>query len=234
MTQSLHIGLVLFPRLTQLDLTGPYEVLARIPGVTVHLVAASLAPVVSEHGLAITPTVAFDDAPPFDLLCVPGGLGVDPMMEDPVLLSFLKRQAEQARYVTSVCTGSLLLGAAGLLQGYKATTHWMALPFLAAFGAEAVDERVVVDRNRITGSGITAGMDFGLTVAAEVAGPTVAQAIQLVLEYDPKPPFASGSPRTAPPAIVERVKQARQAHQAERTAIVERASAPWRSSARRP
>jgi len=229
-SQSLHVGLVLFPRLTQLDLTGPYEVLARVPGATVHLIAASMDPVVSEYGLAITPTVTFEEAPALDLFCVPGGTGVNPMMEDERLLRFLEDQGARARYVTSVCTGSLLLGAAGLLHGYRATTHWMSMDMLAAFGAEAVDERVVVDRNRITGGGITGGIDFGLAVAAEIAGPGVAQAIQLMMEYDPRPPFACGSPRTAPPELVEKVRQARQALQTERAAIVERASARVRAA----
>jgi cyclohexyl-isocyanide hydratase len=230
---TLQVGLVVFPRLTQLDLTGPYEVLARIPGAAVHLVAASMAPVVSELGLAIPPTTTFDDAPPLDLLCVPGGPGVNPMMEDAALLRYLADQGRTARYVTAVCTGSLLLGAAGLLRGYRATTHWMSLGMLAAFGATPVEERVVIDRNRITGGGITAGMDFGLVVAAEIAGPDLAQAIQLVLEYDPKPPFTSGSPRTAPPALVQKVVDQRQALQAERTAIVERAAARLDSSKER-
>lgn len=222
---TLDIGLVLFPRLTQLDLTGPYEVFSRLPGARVHLTAATLAPVVSERGLAIMPTVTFDRTPPLDILCVPGGPGVNPLMEDPALLAFLQAQGRHARYVTAVCTGALLLGAAGLLRGYRATTHWMSLDLLALFGAEAAHERVVIDRNRITGGGVTAGVDFGLVVAAELVGPRVAQEIQLMIEYDPAPPFPSGSPGRAPLDLVESVTAARQEAQDERRRIAERAAA---------
>jgi cyclohexyl-isocyanide hydratase len=217
--------MVLFPRLTQLDLTGPYEVFARMPGTRVYLVAASLELIVSEHGLALLPDAAFDQVPPLDILFVPGGTGVNPMMEDRVLLEFLAAQGRQARYVTSVCTGALLLGAAGLLRGYRATTHWLSLDLLPLFGAEAVGERVVIDRNRITGGGVTAGIDFGLAVAAEIFGPAVAQEIQLTIEYNPEPPFQSGSRTTAPAELVERVIDTRQGIQAERRAIAERAAA---------
>lgn len=221
---GLSVGLVLFPRLTQLDLTGPYEVFSRVPGTAVHLVAESSAPVVSERGLAILPTMTFDRTPPLDILCVPGGPGVNPMMENDAMLEFLRQQGRQARYVTSVCTGALLLGAAGLLRGYRATTHWLSLDLLRLFGAEAVDERVVIDRNRITGGGITAGIDFGLVVAAEIAGPSAAQEIQLMIEYDPAPPFSSGSPRTAPRELVDGVIASRRALQIDRLRIAERAA----------
>ena len=219
------VGLVLFPKLTQLDLTGPYEIFSRMPETTVHLVAASSAPVPSERGLAIVPDTTFDAAGPFDILCVPGGPGVNPMMEDERLLRFLRVQAEHARYVTSVCTGALLLGAAGLLRGYRATTHWLSLDLLPLFGAEAVDARVVVDRNRITGGGVTAGIDFGLAVAAELHGAATAQDIQLMIEYNPAPPFQSGSPRTAPADVVTRVAGGRQRVQDERRSIARRAAA---------
>jgi cyclohexyl-isocyanide hydratase len=217
--------MVLFPSLTQLDLTGPYEVFARMPNSTVYLVAATSAPVRSEWGLTITPNMTFDRVPPLDILCVPGGVGVGPMMEDAGLLRFLQIQGQQARYVTAVCTGALLLGAAGLLRGYRATTHWLSLDLLPLFGAEAVEERVVIDRNRITGGGVTAGIDFGLVVAAEVCGAAVAQEIQLITEYNPAPPFQSGSPRTAPADVVEAVIHSRQQAQADRRAIAERAVA---------
>ncbi len=225
---SLHIGMVLFPNLTQLDLTGPYEVFTRLPGTSVQLIAATPAPVRSQHGLTITPDATFARVPPLDILCVPGGPGVDPLMEDETLLGFLRAQAQGARYVTAVCTGALLLGAAGLLQGYRATTHWQSLDLLPLFGAQPLTERVVIDRNRITGGGVTAGIDFGLAVAAEVFGASVAQVIQLGIEYDPSPPFQSGTPRTAPKAILERVTQARRQGQAERRAIAERAAARLR------
>ena len=225
---TLSVGMVVFPGLTQLDLAGPYEVLARMPGTTVYLVAGTLAPVRTERGLTITPDATFDDVPPLDVICVPGGPGVDPLMEDARLLGFLRAQAQRARYVTSVCTGALLLGAAGLLQGYRATTHWLSLDLLPLFGAVPVEERVVVDRNRLTGGGVTAGIDLGLVVAAELCGRAVAEEIQLTIEYDPAPPFQSGSPRTAPPAVLERVTRAREQSQAERRAIAERAAARLR------
>jgi cyclohexyl-isocyanide hydratase len=225
MSDGLRVGMVLFPNLTQLDLTGPYEVFARLPGTTVSLVAATMAPVRSERGLTITPETVLESAPALDLICVPGGPGIDPMMEDQRLLRFLERRAQTARYVTSVCTGALVLGAAGLLQGYRATTHWLSRDLLPLFGAEAVDERVVVDRNRITGGGVTAGIDFGLAVAAEIFGPRVAQEIQLILEYNPHPPFPGGSPEIAPAALVQDVTAARAPAQAERRRIAERAAA---------
>lgn len=147
------------------------------------------------------------------------------MMEDEALLQFLRARASGARYVTSVCTGALVLGAAGLLQGYRATTHWLSQAILALFGAEPVDERVVIDRNRITGGGVTAGIDFGLTVAAQLFGPAVAQEIQLMLEYDPAPPFHGGSPKTAPAGVVQDVIAAREGAQSKRRLIAERAAA---------
>ena len=223
-TGILAVGLVLFHKLTQLDLTGPYEVFSRLPGAVVHLVAETSAPVVSERGLTILPTTTFERTPPLDILCVPGGPGVNPMMEDDSMLAFLEAQGRQARYVTSVCTGALLLGAAGLLRGYRATTHWLSLELLALFGALAVEERVVIDRNRITGGGVTAGIDFGLVVAAELFGAAIAQEIQLMIEYDPAPPFGGGSPRRAPRAVVEGVTRSRREIQTERRRIAERAA----------
>ena len=224
-TSTLSVGMVLFPDLTQLDLTGPYEVFTRMPNATVHLVAATLAPVRSERGLTIIPDTTFDQVPPVDILFVPGGPGVDPLMEDAALLEFLRKQAAQSRYVTSMCTGALLLGAAGLLRGYRATTHWLSLDLLPLFGAQPVNERVVIDRNRITGGGVTAGIDFGLVVAAEVYGANVVQAIQLSIEYNPQPPFQSGSPQSAPADVVQRMAQARQPMQSNRRIIAERAAA---------
>jgi cyclohexyl-isocyanide hydratase len=194
----LNIGMVLFPGLTQLDLTGAYEVLARMPETRVHLVASTADPVRSEWGLTMLPNTTFADAPPFDVLCVPGGWGVDRHLDDDELLDFLRSRGEQARYITSVCSGALLLGAAGLLQGCRATTHWMSLDLLPLLGAEPVRHRVVRDGNRITGAGVTAGIDFGLTLAAELFGAPIAQRIQLAIEYAPEPPFASGAPDSAP------------------------------------
>jgi cyclohexyl-isocyanide hydratase len=222
---ALTVGFVLFPNLTQLDLTGPYEVFARLPGARVHLVAQALTPVRSERGLTISPDMTFDSAPALDVLSVPGGPGVDAMMEDEALLRFLGERASAARFITSVCTGSLVLGAAGLLNGYRATTHWLSHDLLRLFGAEPVEDRVVIDRNRITGGGVTAGIDFGLAVAAEICGPGIAQEIQLMLQYSPAPPFSSGSPATAPESVVRNVLAARGEAQSRRRAIAERAAA---------
>ena len=224
MQTQLSVGFVLFDGLTQLDLTGPYEVLARMPDTRVHLVAASLAPVRSEWGMAIVPDVMFDDAPSIDVLCVPGGWSVNARLADDTLLEFLRARGERARYVTSVCSGALLLGAAGLLRGYRATTHWLSLDLLPLLGAEAVASRVVHDRNRITAAGVTAGIELGLTLAAVLFGAPAAQRIQLAIEYDPAPPFDSGSPRTAPPDIRAAVTQASQGTVAERRVLVERAA----------
>lgn len=218
----LSIGMVLFDGVTQLDLTGPYEVFARLPGARVHLIARDTAPVRTEWGMRIIPDVAFNEAPALDLLCVPGGWGVNAQLEDEQLLGFLREHGEHARYVTSVCSGALLLGAAGLLRGYRATTHWLSLDLLRSFGAESVDERVVRDRNRITGGGVTAGIDFALVVAAELFGRGVAQAIQLAIEYNPAPPFESGSPRSAPVDVLEHVRHASADALSKRRAIVER------------
>jgi cyclohexyl-isocyanide hydratase len=218
----LTIGMVLFEGLTQLDLTGPYEVLARMPDTHVHLVAASRDAVRSEWGLRIVPDATFDDAPTLDVLCVPGGWGVNAALENDALLDFLRTRGEAARYVTSVCSGSLLLGAAGLLRGYRATTHWMSLDLLPLFGAEAVAHRVVRDRNRITGAGVTAGVDFGLVLAAELFGEAVAQDIQLAVEYRPVPPFDSGSPVTASDSVRAAVLRASERALGERRAVVQR------------
>ena len=225
---SVAVGLVLFPKLTQLDLTGPHEVFSRCPGAAVYLVAETSAPVVSERGLTILPTTTFAQTPPLDILCVPGGPGVNQMMEDDAMLAFLAAQGRQARYVTSVCTGALLLGAAGLLRGYRATTHWLSLELLTLFGAHAVEERVVIDRNRITGGGVTAGIDFGLVVASEFFGAAAAEEIQLMIEYDPAPPFAGGTPRRARRDIVDAVISSRHAIQEERRRIAERVAARLR------
>ena len=222
---AFSVGIVLFENVTQLDATGPYEVFSRMPRTAVHLVAETTAPVRTEWGMRILPDGTFASAPAFDLLCVPGGWGINAMLEHDALLGFLRERGANARYVTSVCSGALLLGAAGLLRGYRATTHWMSLDFLRAFGAEPVEERVVRDRNRITGGGVTAGIDFALFVAGELFGDAVAQSIQLAVEYDPAPPYSSGSPRVAPEGVTRRVLQASADGLARRKAIVERVSA---------
>ena len=201
---SVNIGLVLFPNLTQLDLTGPFEVFARIPDVQVHLIWKDLNAVRTDRGLTIMPTTTFADCPKLDVICVPGGPGQVDLMDDDEVLEFLNRVAPDCQYVTSVCTGALVLGAAGLLKGYQATTYWAAHDQLRMFGAEPIKARVVKDRNRITGAGVTSGIDFALAVAAELAGDTVARGIQLAMEYDPAPPFDAGTPEKAgPEAIME-------------------------------
>lgn len=198
-----NIGFLLFPRLTQLDLTGPYEALARVPGARPHLLWKDTAPVTSDTGLSILPTTRLADCPALDVLCVPGGPGVNAMLEDTEVLEFVAAQGQTARYVTSVCSGALILGAAGLLRGYRAATHWASMDFLTAFGAEPQAIRVCRDRNRLTGGGVTAGIDFGLTLAAELAGQAAAEMIQLYMEYDPSPPFSAGSPMSASADLVE-------------------------------
>ena len=206
MVAPLAIGILIYPNVTQLDATGPAQVLARVPGATLHMIWKTRDPIPTDAGFSIVPNTTFADCPKLDVICVPGGGGQVALMTDPETLDFLRKQAATARYVTSVCTGSLVLGAAGLLKGYRSACHWAWRDMLTDFGAIPVAERVVRDRNRISGGGVTAGIDFGLTVAAELAGEEVAKSIQLVLEYDPQPPFDSGSPEKAGS---ERVKRSR-------------------------
>ena len=198
-----RIGFLLFPDVTQLDFTGPLQVLHRIPNSHVSLIAATLDLVPSDCGLDLIPTVTFDTCPDLDLLCIPGGFGVDDAMRDVATMAFVKRQAQCVQYLTSVCTGAFILGAAGLLKGRKATTHWAYHDDLEKVGAIPTKARVVRDGNVFTGGGVTAGIDFALTVAAEIASTDVAQAIQLGLEYDPAPPFHAGSPDCANSEIVD-------------------------------
>lgn len=197
MTQTLHIGFLIFPQMTPLDAVGPAQILSAVPGTKLHYVWKTPEPVETDAGFSIQPTDTLDTCPQLDVLCVPGGLGQPPLMTDDAILSFLARQAAGAKYVTSVCTGSLLLGAAGLLDGYKASCHWAWHHLLAELGATPVKARVVRDRNRISGGGVTAGVDFGLAMAAELVGEDVAKLLQLAFEYDPEPPFDSGSPAKA-------------------------------------
>lgn len=232
MPAETRIGFLLFPDITQLDLTGPFEVMSMLPGATTHLVWKDLHPVRAGSGLVLQPTETFAECPQLDVLCIPGGAGMNPLLTDAQTLDFIRRQASGARYVTSVCTGALVLGAAGLLNGRRAATHWMSMQFLPAFGAIPVDERVVIDGNIITGGGVTAGIDFGLRVVAQIAGEDVARRIQLAIEYDPHPPFDSGHPRTASPALVGAVTEAAAQRQAERRAQVERAAAEWNNRRR--
>ena len=225
---SYHIGLLLFPEITQLDMTGPYEVFTKFPGAEVHLPWKSREPVTVGGGMRIVPTTTFTECPALDVICVPGGSGTTPLLGDCETLDFVRTQAGAARYVTSVCTGALVLGAAGLLKGKRATTHWMSLEMLAAFGATPVAERVVVDGNVITGGGVTAGIDFALVVAAEAFGEELARSIQLGIEYDPHPPFDAGSPGRAGPDLVGKVRTAAARRQIERQAAVDAAAAALR------
>ncbi|HEY3815030.1 MAG TPA: DJ-1/PfpI family protein [Caulobacteraceae bacterium] len=213
-----------FPDLTQLDFTGPYEVLSRLPKATTVVASVAGSTLASERGLAFE-TTRLADVARCDLVCVPGGPGVTPSMNDEVFLAELRRLADGARYVTSVCTGALLLGAAGLLKGKRATTHWAYRDILPVFGAIREDARVVRDGNLFTGGGITAGIDFGLTVAAEIAGDEVARSIQLMMEYDPQPPFEAGSPEKAPREVVERFEGALADNLKARREAAERAAA---------
>src|SRR3982750_2880415 len=178
MSAPLQIGLVMFPKVTQLDMTGPLQVFAALPGAKLHLIWKRIEPVASDSVLTLTPTTTFADCPQLDVICVPGGAGTNDMVNDEEMLIFLRQQAEGAKYITSVCTGSLVLGAAGLLKGYRAATHWTAMDFLSAFGAIPTKTRVCVDRNRVTGGGVTAGIDFALTLVSIMIGRPTAQAIQ--------------------------------------------------------
>ena len=225
---TLQIGFLLFPGIQQLDLTGPYDVLGSLPDVALHLLWKDLTPVTSSTGLVFTPTMTYADCPRLDVICVPGGAGVGALMEDPHTLDFLKDQAQTARYVTSVCTGSLVLGAAGLLRGRKATTHWAYHDLLAPLGAIAVQARVVRDGNLFTGGGITAGIDFALTLAAELYSEDVAQRVQLQIEYAPAPPFDAGSPQTAPKHVLEDADQRTAESRRVRAEVVARAAARLR------
>ena len=214
----LQIGSLLFDGLDQIDLTGPFEVLARIPNATYRIYAKTIAPVRDVRGLRLTPDATLADAPPLDVLHVPGGFGQEALMEDAVVLDWVRRQAGDARCVFSVCTGALICGAAGLLVGRRATTHWSAFHLLGFFGATPVKARVVVDGAMVFAAGVTAGIDGALRVAAELRGDAVAQAIQLGMEYAPEPPFDAGTPEMAPAAIVAGAREAVRAITARREA----------------
>jgi cyclohexyl-isocyanide hydratase len=204
---ALSIGFLAYPDLTQLDLTAPHQAFGCIPGVQLHRIWKTLDPVIgSLDGLPILPNVTFADCPSLDVLCIPGGGGgLIALLQDAEVLDFIRLQGQCARYVTAVCTGSLVLAAAGLLDGYRASTHWKFRDCLAAFGVEVSSDRVVIDRNRITGGGVTAGLDFALVVIAELCGPELAQTIQLLLEYNPQPPY-SGDPDQADPQVLDMIE----------------------------
>jgi len=212
----LQIGSLLFDGLDQIDLTGPFEVLSRVPNATYRIYAKTMDPVHDIRGLRLTPDAALADAPPLDILHVPGGFGQEALMDDEEVLGWIRRQAAGARCVFSVCTGALLCGAAGLLQGRRATTHWASFHLLPLFGAIPVNERVVMDGTMVFAAGATAGIDGALRVAANLRGDAAAEAIQLYMAYAPEPPFNSGTPETAPPAILESARHSVRAITAQR------------------
>lgn len=206
--QKVQIGFLVYPDMVQLDVMAAYQVLSFPPATQTHLIWKNLEPISSNEGLTLIPTTTFKDCPKLDVICVPGGgVGQIDVMKDAEILTFLAHQGETAQYITSVCTGSLILAAAGLLTGYKATCHWAFKDQLAMLGIDVVDQRVVVDRNRITGAGVTSGIDFGLTLVSLLFGEDMAKLTQLMLEYHPEPPFNAGTPETAGDVITQQLLQ---------------------------
>ncbi len=226
-SQNYTIGFLVFPDMLQFDLTGAYGVLAAGPGARPHLLWKRREPVVSSDGLIVTPTMSFTESADlhFDVLCVPGGGGVGALLADDAVLAFLREKGGQARYLASVCTGALALGAAGFLGGKRATTHWQSLDMLTAFGAVPVKERVVMDGNLITGAGVSAGIDMALTLAGRLWGDDAARTIQLNMEYAPAPPYDGGTPESAPARVVEALQAKTAARQAQRREAVRAAAA---------
>jgi len=221
----LRIGSLAFENIDQIDLTGPFEVLSRLPNATYRIYGKASAPVRDLKGLWLMPDASLADAPPLDVLHVPGGFGQEALMEDTEVLGWIRQQALSGCAIFSVCTGALLCGAAGLLKGRRATTHWASLHLLPYFGAIPVNERVVVDGAWVFAAGVTAGIDGALRLAAELRGDEAAQAIQLNMVYAPEPPFHSGTPETAPPAILQQVRQSLQAITARREETARRVAA---------
>lgn len=204
MTEKYTIGLVFYPGMTALDIIGPQQVWSALPGIELHRIGKTLDPVKTDDGMIVLPDTTFENCPPLDVICIGGGRAQHLLEDDPVLLAFLRHQGRNAKFVTSVCGGSHFLAKARLLEGYRAATHWAARSQLAALGIEVGTERVVVDRNRITGGGVTAGIDFGLTIAGILYGEEIAKITQLLMEYNPIPPFDTGSPEKAGPELVEK------------------------------
>lgn len=202
----LNVGAIVFPKMDQMDFTGPFEVLSRIPNAKFHVLWEHRTPILDAHGLIVTPDTTFSESPRLDLLVVPGGFGQEALMNDEAALTFLGEKAATAKYVLSVCTGALLCGAAGLLRGVRTTTHWSAFHLLEYFGAVPVNERVVVDGKHISTAGVTAGIDGALYIASLLRGERIAQQIQLSIEYEPHPPFHTGTPDTAPAEVIEAVR----------------------------
>ena len=222
---QLRIGSLLFEDVDQIDLTGPFEVLSRIPNSTYRIYAKTMEPVRDLKGLRLTPDATLAEAPPLDVLHVPGGFGQEALMEDAEVLGWIRQQAAGACSIFSVCTGALLRGAAGLLKGRRATTHWASFHLLPYFGATPVNERVVVDGSYVFAAGVTAGIDGALRLAAELRGDDAARAIQLYMAYAPEPPFDSGTPETAPAEILQQTRQATRAITAQREATARRVAA---------
>jgi cyclohexyl-isocyanide hydratase len=225
MTQEFPVVFPLYPRVTQLDFTGPYEVFARLPGARLILASTTGTPIEADGGITFSQVVRLSAVDRCALLCVPGGAGTIEAMEDPEYLAQIRRLAQQARYVTSVCSGSLLLGAAGLLRGKRAACHWAWRDLLPIFGAVPDSRRVVRDGNLITGGGVTAGIDMALTVVGEIAGTDYAEAVQLGIEYAPEPPFDSGRPERARPEILAVARRRFDSTRELREAAAQRAAA---------
>jgi len=221
---TFRVGLLIFPNIMQLDMTGPHEVFTKLPDTKVSLIWKTLDPVTAAGGMRILPDETYASCPQLDLICVPGGGGMNSLLNDPETLDFLRRKAKEVRYLTSVCTGSLVLGAAGLLKGKRSACHWMSRDMLKSFGAIPDPARVVIDGNCISGGGVTAGIDFALTVAAREFGDEVAKAVQLGIEYNPHPPFNAGSPEGAGPAVEKAARDAAAERQKERQAAVDKAA----------
>jgi len=220
----MQVNIIIVPDMVQLDITGPHQVLALVPGWTLDLVAASMDPVRTDRGLTMLPTRTRETAAPSDILVIPGGTGIDNAMLDEAWLAYVRREAERAKYVFGICTGSFLLGAAGLLSGRRAGGHWQARDLLARFGAIPSDDRMTVDGKFYTSGGVTSGIDAAFRVVADVMGEDTARQIQLLLEYDPSPPFEGGTPFTSPPHIVAAAKQMGRTRRERREALVEQAA----------
>ncbi len=221
---ALRIGILVFPGIMQLDMTGPHEVFTKLPDTEVRLVWKKAETVTASSGFKIFPDTTFDACPGLDIVCVPGGAGTNALLEDSETLQFLREKAIDAKYVTSVCTGSLVLGAAGLLKGRRSACHWMSRDLLREFGAVPDPARVVIDGRYISGGGVTAGIDFALTIAAKVLGEPAAKLVQLGIEYNPEPPFDAGTPEAAGPDITQKACAGAAEGQAERASAVARAA----------
>jgi len=198
------IGLVFYPGMTSLDIMGPQQVFSTLPGVQIHRIWKTLDLIKTDDGMTVLPDTTFENCPRLDVICIGGGLGQMAVVDDPEILEFLRKQGSTAKFITSVCGGSEFLAKAGLLQGYRAATYWAGRKQLASLGVEVGNERVVIDRNRITGGGVTAGIDFGLTIASILYDEETAKIAQLLIEYNPAPPFDAGSPEKAGPELVNK------------------------------